>query len=257
MTGMHSPAFLIGGGRDEAAVLAAHRPFAAALGAGPVLCLVLDEGDETDPSRWEGNLRAAGAADVRVVVVSPARLPVPDDVAGASGVYVAGGLTPGYQEVLTADRAWLEAAAGIPYAGFSAGAAVAGVRALVGGWRARIGGSEVAVCDDGAGEDLELIEVRDGLGRVDVLADVHAAQWGTLGRLSHAVLAEGREGWAIDEGTALECRDGRPVAVHGLGAAARVAPAADGEVTARFHAAGAVTGERPVLRAAPGGPTGP
>jgi cyanophycinase len=240
MTRMNSPAFLIGGGRDEAAVVAAHRPFAAALGAGPVLCLVLDEDEDTDPGRWEGNLRSVGAEEVRVVVISPARPPVAGDVAGASGVYVAGGLTPGYQEVLTADRAWLEAAVGLPYAGFSAGAAVAGSRALVGGWRARIGETEVAVCDDGAGEDLELVEVRDGLGRVDVLADVHGAQWGTLGRLCHAVLAEGREGWAIDEGTALECRDGRAVAVHGLGAAARVAPAADGGVTVRFHAAGAV-----------------
>ena len=56
MTPMQSPAFLIGGGRDEAAVLAAHRPFAAALGPGPVLCLVLDEGEETDPGRWEGTV---------------------------------------------------------------------------------------------------------------------------------------------------------------------------------------------------------
>jgi cyanophycinase len=237
---MHRPAFLIGGGRDEAAVLASHRPFAAALGPGPVLCLVLDEGEDTDPARWEGNLRRAGAADVRVVLVSPARPPVAGDVAGAAGVYVAGGPTPGYQEALTADRTWLDAAAGVPYAGFSAGAAVAGTRALVGGWRARIGDAEVAVCDDGAGEDLELVEVRDGLGRVEVLADVHAAQWGTLGRLAHAVLAEGREGWAIDEGTALECRDGRPVAVHGVGAAARVTPGPDGELSVRFHAAGAV-----------------
>jgi hypothetical protein len=48
-----SPVFLIGGGRDEAAVLAAHRPFTAALaGDGPVACIVLDEGDETDRARW-------------------------------------------------------------------------------------------------------------------------------------------------------------------------------------------------------------
>jgi cyanophycinase len=76
------------------------------------------------------------------------------------------------------------------------------------------------------------------------LVDVHAAQWGTLGRLGHAVLAEGdsAEGWAIDEGTALECREGRPVAVHGIGAAARVrsVDGAAGEVAVRFFAAGAV-----------------
>jgi cyanophycinase len=230
-------AFLIGGGRDEAAVLAAHRPFVAALD-GPVVGFALDEGDETDTARWEGNLRAAGATDARVVVVSPSRPPVAGDLEGAAGVYVGGGLSPGYQEVLTADLGWLRP--DLVYAGFSAGAAVAGRRALVGGWRAVVGGVEVAVCDEDAGEDLELVEVRDGLGVVDVLADVHAAQWGTLGRLCHAVLAEGAEGWAIDEGTVLECRDGLPVAVHGVGAAARAVPSADGSVSVSFFAAGPV-----------------
>ncbi|MEA2282291.1 MAG: cyanophycinase [Solirubrobacteraceae bacterium] len=229
-----APVFLIGGGRDAAAVLAVHRPFTAALaGDGPVACIVLDEGDDTDRARWEGNLRDAGAADVRTLVVSASRPLTAPDLDGVAGVYVAGGHTPGYQEALAG--AGLPA---VPYAGFSAGAAIAGERALVGGWRARIGEAEVAVVDDGAGEDLELIEVRDGLGLVTVLADVHAAQWGTLGRLVHAVRTEDREGWAIDEGTALELRGGEPVAVHGLGAAARVRPAAGGEVTVRMFAAG-------------------
>jgi cyanophycinase len=231
-----APVFLIGGGRDASAVLASHRPFAESTGAGPVACVVLDEGDETDPDRWEGNLRDAGVGDVRMLVVSPSRPLTAEDLRGIGGFYVAGGLTPEYQAVLTAGA---PVPPGVPYAGFSAGAAVAGERALVGGWRARIGGAEVAVVDDGAGEDLELVEVRDGLGLVDVLADVHAAQWGTLGRLAHAVIAEGREGWAIDEGTALELRDGAPATVHGIGAAARVRPAGDG-VTVRFFAAGPV-----------------
>jgi cyanophycinase len=232
-------AFLIGGGREEDAVLAAHRPFVSALrDSGPVACLVLDEGPDTDPARWEGNLRGAGAPDVRVVVVSGDRPATADDVAGCSGVYVAGGLTPGYQEVLAGDLGWLPR--DVPYAGFSAGAAIAGRRAVVGGWRAVVGGVEVAVVDDGAGEDLDPVTVRDGLGVVDVLIDVHAAQWGTLGRLCHAVLAEGAEGWAVDEGTALECVDGDPVAVHGAGAAAQVLPGDDGGVAVRFFAAGAI-----------------
>jgi cyanophycinase len=236
---VHSaPVFLIGGGREAPAVLAAHRPFTAALRAGaPVACVVLDEGDETDPARWEGNLRDAGADDVRMLIVSAERPLAPEDLDGVGGVYVAGGLTPGYQEVLTAGAAL---PGDVPYAGFSAGAAVAGERALVGGWKARIGDAEVAVCDDGTGEDLDLVEVRDGLGLVPVLADVHAAQWGTLGRLAHAVLLEGREGWAIDEGTALVLRDGEPDAVHGVGAAARVRPR-DGEASVRFFAAGPVS----------------
>jgi cyanophycinase len=230
-------AFLIGGGRDEAAVLAAHRPFVAALpDGGTVACLVLHEGDETDPARWEGNLRAAGASEVQVAVVSASS--PPPSLTGVAGVYVAGGLTPGYQEVLAADPSWLPEDA--VYAGFSAGAAIASRRALVGGWRAVVGGAEVAVVDDGAGEDLDVITVRDGLGVVDVLVDVHAAQWGTLARLCHAVLGEGIEGWAIDEGTALECVDGRAVAVHGVGAAARVVPGSGGAVSVSFFAAGRV-----------------
>jgi cyanophycinase len=49
---------------------------------------------------------------------------------------------------------------------------------------------------------------------------VHAAQWGTLGRLVHAV-QEGQvtEGWALDEGALLV--DG---AVFGTGAAWHVGP---------------------------------
>jgi cyanophycinase len=231
-------AFLIGGGRDEAAGLAAHRPFIAALAEpASVACLVLDEGVETDTGRWEGQLRAAGASEVRVVLVSPSRPPRAEDVAACAGVYVAGGLTPDYQAVLAADLSWLRP--GLTYAGFSAGAAVTSSRALVGGWRAMVGDVEVAVCDDGAGEDLDPVTVRDGLGIVDFIVDVHAAQWGTLGRLCHAVLAEGTEGWAIDEGTTLECHDGRAVAVHGVGAAAHVVPRGHA-VALRFFAAGPV-----------------
>jgi cyanophycinase len=215
-------AFLIGGGRDDAAVLASHRPFVAALAGGAVACLAQD-----DPDRWESALRAAGASDVRML--APPDRP---DVSGCAGVYVAGGLTPDYQAWLAGDPSWLPRDA--VYAGFSAGAAIAGRRALVGGWRAVVDGVEVAVCDEDAGEDLDLLEVRDGLGVVDALVDVHAAQWGTLGRLCHAVRAEGVEGWAIDEGTAVEFRDGAVVAVRGVAAAAHVVPAGDGAVAVHF-----------------------
>jgi hypothetical protein len=59
---------------------------------------------------------------------------------------------------------------------------------------------------------------------------VHAAQWGTLNRLVHAVLDPARtaaEGWAIDEHTTLETDAGIPVAVHGTGAAAYVCRTGD------------------------------
>jgi cyanophycinase len=218
-----APVFLIGGGRDDDAVRASHAPFVRAAGAGPVVAIVLDEGEDTDPARWTGALALAGAREATALVVSPERPPQAADLAGAAGVFVAGGWTPGYQEALvTAGTDWLPR--GVPYAGFSAGAAVAGRQAIVGGWRA--GG--VAICPEDASEDLDDVQPRRGLGLVDFAVDVHAAQWGTLGRLVHAVAAGVvASGWAIDEGTVLVAGDGAP-RVEGLGSAWRVESDADG-----------------------------
>jgi len=205
------PIFLIGGGREDAQVRASHAPFVAACGGGPIVAFALE-----DPDRWEAALRLAGAADVRCVLAAPTA----DDLAGAAGVFVGGGSTPGYQEAL---RGWR--APDLPFAGFSAGAAVASARAIVGGWRL----GERAVCTEEAGEDLDELAVRDGLGLVPFAVDVHATQWGTLTRLVHAVgagLVPG--GWAIDEGTVLVVEDGA-LRVEGLGSAYRVAPQ-NGEV---------------------------
>ena len=142
--------------------------------------------------------------------------PSADDLDGAAGVFVGGGSTPGYQEALAGWRA----PADLPFAGFSAGAAVAAARAIVGGWR--LDGREV--CAEEAGEDLDELAVRDGLGLVPFAVDVHATQWGTLTRLVHAVGAGlVDEGWAIDEGTVLVVDDGS-VRAEGLGSAYRVAP---------------------------------
>jgi cyanophycinase len=199
--------FLIGGGRDDAQVRASHSPFVAACGGGPIVAFALE-----DPERWEGALRLAGASEVRCVLEPPST----DDLDGAAGVFVGGGWTPGYQEALDRWRAPTD----LPFAGFSAGAAVAATRAIVGGWR--LGAR--AVCAEEAGEDLHQLTVRDGLGLVPFAVDVHATQWGTLTRLVHAVGAGlVDEGWAIDEGTVLVVDD-RAVRVEGLGGAYRVAP---------------------------------
>src|SRR5690349_2437494 len=97
--------FLIGGGRDPDGVRAAHAPFAAAAGGRPVVVYALDEGDGVDAARWEGQL----AVPARVVAVSDARPPAPEDLDDAGGVYVAGGLTPGYHDVLVArGTGWLD-----------------------------------------------------------------------------------------------------------------------------------------------------
>src|SRR5687768_4145689 len=132
--------FLIGGGRDDpAAAAAAHAPFLAACGDGPVVALILEE-DGVDVERWVTNL---APREVRPVLVP--REPV--ELGGAAGVYVAGGLTPGYLDAL----ADLHVPEEIPYCGFSAGAAIAARDALVGGWR--IGDRQV--CDEDFSEDLE------------------------------------------------------------------------------------------------------
>jgi cyanophycinase len=214
--------FLIGGGADAAAVRASHAGFVRAAGGGPIAVLILDEGSETDPDRWSGALALAGARDVREIVVSRARPPRRADLDGAAAVFVGGGWTPGYHDALVdAGTDWLPR--DVPYAGFSAGAALAGRRAILGGWRLE----GRAVCAAEAGEDLDELTVAPGLGLVPFAVDVHATQWGTLTRLVHAVAAGlVDEGWAVDEGTALVIDRGRARA-EGAGAAYRVAR--DGE----------------------------
>jgi cyanophycinase len=214
-----APVFLIGGGRDDDAVRASHTDFVRAAGSGPIVAVVLDEGEATDPDRWTGALRRSGATAARAVIVSPARPPCAADLDGAAGVYVAGGWTPGYQEALVAaGTAWLPR--DLPYAGYSAGAAIAAAHAIVGGHRREDGRP---VCAEEAGEDVDILAVRPGLGLVPFAVDAHATQWGTLTRLVHAVdCALATEGWAIDEGTVLVAGDGPP-RVAGLGSAYRVA----------------------------------
>jgi cyanophycinase len=234
-------AFLIGGGRNSAA---AHRPFVRAIDGGRVVVLLVDDPD-AEPDRWPAELAEAGADQASVIMVSSARPPRPEDLEGAAGVYVAGGLTPGYRDVLVdSGTGWLDRARveGLVYAGFSAGAAVAAERAVVGGWQAAVGGRTVPVVPEDCGEDLDTLTVADGLGVVPFLVDVHAAQWGTLNRLIHAVLdpTGPGAGWALDEATALEVVDGLPVAVHGSGAATLVRAAGDGAVLVRPALAGDV-----------------
>jgi cyanophycinase len=217
-----APVFLIGGGRDAAAIRASHEGFVRACGAGPIAAVILDEGEDTDPDRWSAALALAGAREVHELVVSGDRPPRPGDLDGAAGVFVAGGWTPGYHAVLVgAGTSWLPR--GVPYAGYSAGAAIAAERAILGGWRL----DGLAVCAPEAGEDLDELAVAAGLGLVPFAVDVHATQWGTLTRLVHAV-AGGlvAEGWAVDDSTVLVV-DGAEARVRGLGGAYRVAGAAE------------------------------
>ncbi|OQR61858.1 hypothetical protein B6E66_23000 [Streptomyces maremycinicus] len=247
--------FLIGGGWEETVADVVHGPFlraarassqASGSGSGTaprILCVIVDEGDGAEQfARYDAALRKAG--DCTPV---PWRVPVGErfelgavtrDVAG---VFVCGGLTPAYQEALAEASGALSSLLrerGLPYAGFSAGAALAGRDALVGGWLM----DGIAVCPPDTAEDLEELEVRPGLGLVPFAVDNHAAQWGTLGRLA-AVVAEGRlaHGVAIDENTLVEVGgegdDGR-ARVAGRGRAHSVRPAPGGGVLVRSYGDG-------------------
>jgi cyanophycinase len=223
-----SHVFLTGGGRDPGGgrrVSAAFADAVRATGRDEVALLVLDEGDPTPSGEWHDALSRAGLA-AEVFVVAPGRRP--PRVGDAAGVFVAGGLTPGYQEALCGDPSWLPPDA--VYGGFSAGAAIAPEVAIVGGWRS--GG--VPVCDEESGEGLADVEIRSGLALLEAVIDVHCSQWGTLGRLVEVVRGgDGRPGWGLDEHTTLELRDGAPVAVHGKGAAWEVTRLDDDRVAVR------------------------
>ncbi|GAA3632541.1 hypothetical protein GCM10022200_14340 [Microbacterium awajiense] len=214
---------LIGGGRDASLTAAVLAPFVdearAASSGDPViaLLLVLEPDDRTAESRFRTALEAAGApaSGIRVHAIREGERFAASVVSGVHGIFVGGGLTPAYHQALTdiAEPIRGRVAAGAPYAGFSAGAVIAAAHALVGGHR--LDERDVAPAD--AAEELEQLEVRDGLGLVRATVEVHAAQWGTLSRLVAAVEADlVPRGVAIDEHTAYVV-DGLTASVHGRG----------------------------------------
>src|SRR5947209_975468 len=149
---------LIGGGWADASV---YSPLLAAAGADPaVACVIVDEGDGPEYfAKYEAHLATAGPARPFPVLLPLGGRFDPSVLDSADALLVCGGLTPAYADVLApaapAVREWL--AAGRPYAGLSAGAAVASTRALVGGylWDGRV------VCPPDTAEDLEPVTVVD------------------------------------------------------------------------------------------------
>ncbi|MGW2030381.1 hypothetical protein [Streptomyces sp. NPDC001761] len=237
---MGSRVFLIGGGWDNAEV---YEPFLRELGGERrVGCLVLDEGDGAAQfERYAAALGKAGPPCTPVPLLVPlgGRFEPEAVLDGIDGLLVCGGLTPAYLDALADCLERLPAllaARGMPYAGFSAGAAVAARRAVVGGWLL----NGVPVCAEETGEDLAEIVVRPGLGLVPFAVDVHAAQWGTLARLVTAVArGDAPYGVAVDENTLLMVgvEDGE-ARVAGSGRAHVVRPADDGAVLVRAYGAG-------------------
>lgn len=154
-------------------------------GGAPRIMVVLWAETAADGERWHQDYRddlgRLGAGEVRIVQLSRGVALDGVDPDSVDGLFVGGGLTPGYHESImpAADAIRAAVAAGVPYAGLSAGAMIAGRRALLGG--CRIGGVEV--CRQDAAEGLDEVTLAPGLGLVEPVVDVHVAQYGLLSRV--------------------------------------------------------------------------
>lgn len=242
---------LVGGGRDlDAAVIVygefvrecEQRARAAGRTLPRVAVVIVGETEELAGAvDWfVGALQRCAPVEVVGVTAAPGATPArgdgspPDEAwwSGLDGLLVGGGVTPDYHRALLPFAGAIRAAvaAGLPYAGFSAGAMIAPRRALLGGWQL----GPTAVTHEDNGEDLDQVTVVDGLGLLAATVEVHTAQWGTLSRLVAAVDAGGvRDGIAVDENTVLildPTTDGAPgtVAVAGSGQAWFVSAVDDG-----------------------------
>ena len=228
--------FLIGGGWSDERVGDMFGGFVAAAAARslrelPRILLVVMGTDEESVEYHERYVRALGLVGGHELVVERVAEGESMDAGaldGIDGLLVGGGPTPEYHASLAPsyDRIRSLVADGLPYAGFSAGAAIAASTAIIGGWRI----DDVAVCPEDSNEELDPVTVVDGIGLVSGAVDVHASQWGNLSRLVGAVGAGlVPHGVAIDECTTL----GPGGQVVGTGRAWRVSPAPDGVVVSR------------------------
>lgn len=226
--------YLIGGGWSDEHAPAVFGPFLAECGqkagrSSPKVRLVVMGTDAESleyHERYFATLALAGEHELLVTRVPFGEACPAETLEGIDGLLVGGGPTPEYHQALSPLYSRIRdlVAEGLPYAGFSAGAALGATTAIIGGWRV----NDVAVCPEETNEDLGPVTVVPGIGLVEGAVDVHAAQWGTLGRLAAAVEAQLVEGGvAIDECTMLTT-DGPHRSVVGAGRVWQVYPAADG-----------------------------
>jgi hypothetical protein len=224
---------LVGGGWpivDDGAVyrpffdeVAAHAEAAGKLGGARLVMVLVRDGD--GPQKYADLVAAyeqLGAIDPVPVLRAEGVRIEPAEFADADGIVVWGGLTPAYRQSLEPAFGEIRrlVASGVPYLGFSAGAAIAAERAIVGGWKI----DAVEIGTEDASEDLEQLTVEAGIGLIDLAVDVHAVQWGSVSRLIAAVEAGIVDGGvAIDEHTALIVGDG-PLRVAGRGSVWKVTP---------------------------------
>jgi cyanophycinase len=179
-------------------------------------------------------LKSVSACDVIATGIAEGELYTSEALSNIDGLLIGGGLTPAYFDAVApiVDEIRLLVGDGLPYLGFSAGAAIAADVAIIGGWQ--IDG--IPICSEDVSEELDDLTVVEGLGLIDLAVDVHAAQWGTLTRLiaaTEAGLVDG--GVAIDEFTALIVGDDT-LDVVGRGSVWRVTPGEDGVVVSSIGA---------------------
>jgi cyanophycinase len=179
-------------------------------------------------------LGGARQAEVLVTEIGPGEVFSTTVLSDVDALVIGGGVTPHYLDAVAplVDQIRLLVSDGLPYLGYSAGAMIASDRALIGGWR--IGGVEI--CPEDASEGLDEVELREGLGLVDLTIDVHAVQAGTLARLIASAEAEFvTAGIAIDEDTTLVVGEGA-LEVRGTGSVWRVVAGEDSVAVATMGA---------------------
>lgn len=141
-----------------------------------------------------------------------------------SCIFVGGGLTPRYQELLGNNRDFIDYIIqnNLPYGGFSAGSAISTKESIVGGWKIKESGKDIPILDSDFSEELEYIEIRNGLGFLHYPIDVHGSQWGTITRVIHAVDQNMiKNGLVIDESTMIEYKHDT-MTVFGIGHVYRI-----------------------------------
>ena len=228
--------FLVGGGWSDAHAHDMFGGFVVAAAAHartrpPQVLLVVMGVDDEAREYHEKFVRILGRVGVTDLVVERVAEGSVLDAAvldGVDGLFVGGGPMPEYHASLgpTYPRIRELVRGGLPYAGFSAGAAIAATTAIVGGWLV----DGVPVCPEESNEDLGPVTVVEGLGLVEGAVDVHAAQWGNVSRLVASVGAGlVPSGIALDECTTL-LPDGD---VAGAGRVWRVTREGEGVVVTR------------------------
>ncbi len=221
---------LVGGGPDTTTDRECVRPFVdACLQRGASRVGLFLAGDARSAEHFGPEYVALLAEIEKRIEVVPLE-EGPGDVSRFDALVVGGGPTPVYHSALAPHFAGMRAmvASGTPYLGFSAGAMIAGERALLGGYRAR----GVPVCPVEWSEGLDEIALGDGLGLVPRVLEVHAAQASTLGRavqvaLDHPALTV----TAVDEDTAIVAGPRPTSEVVGTGRVWEVRSAGPGRVT--------------------------